>query len=181
MARLLESAEKTVVSIAARVMPHTPHDPFDMLEREHRRLEELLAKGEKTTEHATRGRRALLETLKAELAAHELKEEKVLYPVLKPLPESRDVVLEGYQEHHVADILVKELERLAPEDERWGAKFKVLKENIEHHIEEEEGDMFPTARASLNRDQLEEIGRKMMAMRGRSNRSKRSGRARRSA
>jgi hypothetical protein len=104
---------------------------------------------------------------KAELRMHELMEEKVLYPALKPHARARDIVLEGYQEHHVADVLVKELERLPPSDERWGAKFKVLKENIEHHIEEEEGDMFRTARVVLTRHQLDSIGRRMEALKSR--------------
>ena len=143
-----------------------------MLERDHRRFEELFAKGEKTTERAVRARKALLTTLKAELEKHELIEEQVLYPALKPHRDARDIVLEGYQEHHVADILVKELERLSPDDERWGAKFKVLKENIEHHIEEEEGDMFRTARTVLGRDRLEALGRRMEALKnGRQRRS----------
>ena len=167
------AVSKTVAGVAARVMPARAHDPIAMLERDHRRLEELFEKGEKTTARSGRSRKALLATLKAELQAHELVEEKVLYPALKPHGEARDIVLEGYQEHHVADILVRELERLSPDDERWGAKFKVLKENIEHHIEEEEGDMFRTARVVLGRDRLEAIGRRMEAL-------KRQRRARRS-
>jgi hemerythrin-like domain-containing protein len=95
---------------------------------------------------------------------HELIEEKILYPALKPHAEARDVVLEGYQEHHVADLLVKELHQLATDDEKWGAKFKVLKESIEHHIEEEEEEMFRTARAVLSRDELHELGARMKAM-----------------
>ena len=95
---------------------------------------------------------------------HELIEEKVLYPVLKSHAEARDIVLEGYQEHHVADIVLKELQRMPPSDERWGAKLKVLKENIEHHIEEEEGEMFKTARAVLSRNQLQELGTLMQTM-----------------
>ena len=155
---------KTVAAVAARVMPAGPHDPIELLEKDHRRLEELFEKGEKTTTRATGGRVKLLETLKAELVAHELVEEKVLYPALKPHRDAREIVLEGYQEHHVADVLVAELERLAPDDERWGAKFKVLKENIEHHIEEEEGDMFKTARSVFGRQQLEALGLRMEAM-----------------
>jgi hypothetical protein len=155
---------QTVETVAAHVMPAGPHDPIDMLERDHRRFEELFAKGEKTTARSTSGRPALLALLKAELIAHELVEEKVLYPALKPHGEAREIVLEGYQEHHVADVLVRELERLSPDDERWGAKFKVLKENIEHHIEEEESDMFRKARSIFNRQQLDSIGRRMEAV-----------------
>lgn len=106
----------------------------------------------------------LLGTLAAEIALHERKEEKVLYPALKRHRDARDIVLEGYQEHHVADVLVEELKRLDPADERWGAKFKVLKESLEHHIEEEEGHMFRTARSALGRDRLDELGRRMQAM-----------------
>jgi hypothetical protein len=56
------------------------------------------------------------------------------YPALRAHPEAKDIVLEGYQEHHVADLIVKELHAVQKDDEQWGAKFKVLKENIEHHI-----------------------------------------------
>ena len=161
---------KSIATVAARVMPAGPHDPIEMLERDHRRLEELFEKGEKTTERAAKGRMALLDTLKAELEMHELMEEKVLYPALKSHREAREIVLEGYQEHHVADLLVKELERLPPTDERWGAKFKVLKENLEHHIEEEEGEMFRTARAVLGREQLQSLGVRMAAMKARARR-----------
>jgi hemerythrin-like domain-containing protein len=73
-------------------------------------------------------------------------------------------VLEGYQEHHVADLIIKELEAVATDDEQWGAKFKVLKENIEHHIEEEEGEMFRAARGILSRDALRDLARQMVAL-----------------
>jgi hemerythrin-like domain-containing protein len=103
--------------------------------------------------------------LTEELNVHESIEEKVLYPALKPHAEARDVVLEGYQEHHVADLLLKELDKLAKNDEKWGAKFKVLKESIEHHIEEEEMVMFRTARGVLSREELLDLGARMKALR----------------
>jgi hemerythrin-like domain-containing protein len=111
-----------------------------------------------------KGRTDLLDTLTRQLNVHELIEEKVLYPALKPHAESRDIVLEGYQEHHIADVLVKELHTLAKDDERWGAKFKVLKESLEHHIDEEESNMFPTAREVLSRDELRQLGVRMRAL-----------------
>jgi hypothetical protein len=69
-----------------------------------------------------------------------------------------------YQEHHVADLLVKELHTLAKDNETWGAKFKVLKESLEHHIEEEESRMFRAARAVLSRDELRALGTRMKAL-----------------
>jgi iron-sulfur cluster repair protein YtfE (RIC family) len=139
-------------------------DAIALLETDHRRMEDLLKKGEDTTTRAVKGRRELLDSLTSELTTHELIEEKLLYPALKPHPEANDIVLEGYQEHHVADLILKELHEISPDDEEWGAKFKVLKENIEHHIEEEEGEMFPTARAVMSRDELLALGARMAAM-----------------
>jgi hemerythrin-like domain-containing protein len=159
------AAGLVVRSVSARAMPALPHDALKLLEKDHRRFERLMKEGEKTTERASKRRREILQTLAAEIAAHEKKEEKVLYPTLKRHPEARDIVLEGYQEHHVADVLVAELKDLDPTDERWGAKFKVLKESLEHHIEEEEGDMFKKARRALGRDRLEEMGRRMEEVR----------------
>jgi hemerythrin-like domain-containing protein len=156
---------QTTAAISSRLPWSGKDDGLDLLERDHRRLEALLEDGTNTTEEATDERKALLRTIVQELTIHELIEEKILYPVLKSHAEARDIVLEGYQEHHVADLVVKELQQLPPSDERWGAKLKVLKENIEHHIKEEEGEMFKTARSVLGREQLEEIGAQMQALR----------------
>ena len=141
-------------------------DAIQLLEREHRRFEELLAEGESTTERAAKRRRHILQTLTSELNAHELMEEKVLYPALQSHPETRAVVLEGYEEHHIADVIVDELHAVAADDEQWAAKFKVLKENIEHHIQEEERQMFRLARGIVSRDELRELAVRMAALRG---------------
>jgi hypothetical protein len=140
-------------------------DAFQILEREHRRFEQLLAQGEDTTERARKTRRELLDTLLSELNAHELMEEKILYPALEKHPETREIVLEGFEEHHVADVIAAELSNVATDDEQWGAKFKVLKENIEHHIEEEEREMFRVARGIFSRDELRELGARMLELR----------------
>lgn len=158
------TAGRIVKSVADRVLPALPHDAVKLLEKDHRRFERLLEQGEKTTERAGKGRREILRTLAAEIVAHERKEEKILYPALKRHPDARDIVLEGYQEHHVADVLVRELKAMKTDDERWGAKFKVLKESLEHHIEEEESDMFKKARTALGRDRLDQLGRRMQSL-----------------
>ena len=155
------------VATVARKMPGgaaTP-DAIELLEREHRRFEDLLKQGEETTERARSTRRELLKTLTAELNAHELMEEKVLYPALQAHPQARDIVLEGYQEHHVADLIVQELHDVATNDEVWGAKFKVLKESLEHHIKEEEGNMFRLARGIFARQELRMLAARMLKVR----------------
>jgi hypothetical protein len=139
-------------------------DAIALLEKDHRRFEQLLKQGEKTTERAVKERTELLRTLTTELNLHELVEEKILYPALKAHPEARDIVLEGYQEHHIADVLTHELHTLPADDERWGAKFKVLKESLEHHIQEEEGDMFRKARGIFSREDLQTLAAEMAKM-----------------
>ena len=156
---------EAATAVAARMRRRGgSEDAIDLLEADHRRLETLLKDGEETTARGVKRRADILKRITAELTVHELIEEKVLYPVLKPHAKAKEIVLEGYQEHHVADVLLKELHGLRPSNERWGAKFKVFKENIEHHIKEEEGEMFKTARSVLGREQLQELGALMRAM-----------------
>ena len=146
------------------------NDPIALLESDHRRFEDLMKQGEETTERAVKGRTALLDTLTAALNVHELIEEKILYPALEPHGETRDIVLEGFEEHHVADVLVKELHQVAKDDKQWGAKFKVLQESLEHHIGEEEGKMFPGARKVLGAAELKELGARMRMLKAREER-----------
>jgi hypothetical protein len=135
-----------------------------LLKDDHSKLKKLLKEGEK--KESAQDRRSMLSEIAHEFRVHEKIEEEIFYPALKEHPKAREIVLEGYQEHHVADVLVAELKQMDPADERWGAKFKVLKESLEHHIEEEEGHMFRTARSVLGRDRLEDLGRRMQAMNG---------------
>ena len=83
------------------------------------------------------------------------------YPRLRDEKKAREEVLEGYEEHHVADVILDELLDVPPETELWKAKVKVLKENVEHHMDEEEDELFKKARAVLNRDELESMGERM--------------------
>jgi hemerythrin-like domain-containing protein len=138
-------------------------DALTLLRRDHDKVKALLKELEPTTERAVKTRTELFATLKFELTVHEIIEEEIFYPTLKQHPKARDIVLEGYEEHGVVDTLMGELEALSVEDETWGAKAKVMIENIEHHIEEEEGEMFGKARQVFDRDELEQLGRAMEA------------------
>ena len=166
----LKSAAKVGVGVALLAMDavlkrlpwsKNENDPIELLKTDHRRFENLLKEGEATTERAKKGRREILGTLTSELNVHEALEEKILYPALKPHAEAHDLVLESFQEHHVADMIVKELHEVDKDDEQWGAKFKVLKENVEHHISEEENKLFPAARGVLKKDELLALGAQM--------------------
>jgi hemerythrin-like domain-containing protein len=96
------------------------------------------------------------------LTVHTFIENEVMYPRVRELvPELEDDVLESYEEHHVADVLVMELMGMKPDDERFTAKTTVLIENVRHHIEEEEDEWFPQVREALGRKVLREIGAEM--------------------
>jgi len=136
-----------------------------LLEDDHRKMRKLLDELETTTERGIKTRQELYSTIKGELTIHELIEEEIFYPALKEHPRAVDIVLEGYEEHHVVDLVMAELEDLPVDDETWGAKAKVMQENVEHHMEEEEGDMFKQARAIFDRQELEELGERMAARR----------------
>ena len=139
-------------------------DAIALLKADHDKVKKMLAEGEDTTERAEKTRSELFDTLKSEMLIHERIEEEIFYPALKSHPKARDIVLEGYEEHHVVDEIMGELEATDVTDETWGAKFKVMKENIEHHIEEEEGDMFKQARQVFDTDELEALGARMMEL-----------------
>src|SRR6476659_4846068 len=132
-----------------------------LLEADHKKVKRLLTELDSTTEQGVKTRTELFATIKGELTLHEIVEEEIFYPELKAHPKAEDIVLEGYEEHHVVDLLMSEIEALDVSDESWGAKAKVMKENVEHHMEEEEGDMFKKARQVFDRDELEDLGRRM--------------------
>ena len=132
-----------------------------MLEEDHRKVKELLTELESTTERGVQTRQRLFATIKGELTVHEIIEEEIFYPELKSHPKAEEIVLEGFEEHHVVDLLMGELEQLDVSDETWGPKAKVMKENIEHHIEEEEGEMFKAARQVFEKEELEDLGTRM--------------------
>lgn len=153
------------VAAVARTVSGGTEDAISLLEADHRRMEDLLKRGEATTARAVKERGALLDTLTAELRRHEQMEEDVLYPALAAHPEAKDIVAEGFQEHHLADVFVQELHGVASDTEQWQAKFTVLKESLEHHIDEEEGEMFRTARAIFSEDELQAMAARMAEVR----------------
>ena len=138
-------------------------DAMSLLKEDHQKVKKMLAELESTTERGVKTREELFTRLKQELVVHEAIEEEIFYPALKEHPKTKEIALEGYEEHHVVDTVMAEIEGVAYDDEKWGAKFKVMKENLEHHIEEEEGEMFKQAKQVFDEDELDQLGESMMA------------------
>ncbi|HEX6475623.1 MAG TPA: hemerythrin domain-containing protein [Candidatus Limnocylindria bacterium] len=136
-------------------------DALTLLKEDHDRIKPLLAELKETTDRAEKTRGELFSRIKQELTVHEIIEEEIFYPTLRDHPKAKEIVLEGYEEHDVVSRLMGELDGMDATDERFGPKAKVMAENVEHHIEEEEGEMFTAARQVFDRDELEELGERM--------------------
>ena len=134
-----------------------------LLKDDHAKVKKMLDELDETTERAEKTRTEGLAKLKQELTIHEAIEEEIFYPALKQHAEAKDIVLEAYEEHDVVNTIMSEIEATPTEDETWGAKFTVMKENLEHHIEEEEGEMFEKARDVFDEATLEQLGERMQA------------------
>jgi len=134
---------------------------FTLLKTDHETVAGILASIEETTERAVKGRDELFTRLKRELDLHAKIEEEIFYPALEDADETRDVTLGAYEEHRLVKQLLAELETESKDTEEWTAKFTVLKENIEHHVEEEEGEMFKKARQVLSDEEIETLGNQL--------------------
>ena len=138
-------------------------DALQLLKEDHQKVKKLLSDIESTTERAVKTRTSELARLKQELTIHEAIEEEIFYPALKEHSKTREIALEAYEEHGVVDMIMSEIEQTPVEDETWIAKFTVMKENLEHHIEEEEKEMFKQARDAFEKQELEALGERMTA------------------
>lgn len=127
---------------------------YQILKQQHREVARLFKQIEKTEETDTIALTDLFETLKIELGSHAKAEEQVLYQKLKLRAKDEDdidISLEGKEEHHVAALLLNELSIVDIGCGDWFAKFSVLKELIEHHVKEEESEIFEAARKYFSR------------------------------
>jgi len=136
---------------------------YDELKKDHDQVKEMMTRIEGLSPHASASKMKLFQEMKAALTAHSRAEEKVLYDAMKREKGAHVSALEGYEEHHVADVLMREISRLSPGNEKWAAKFTVLKENVEHHVQEEEGEIWAKARAIFDEATAQELGQAFLA------------------
>ena len=139
-------------------------DALEMLESEHRDIEALLAKVDKAK--GTRARH-LIQELKDRVDLIEQLEEEYLFTPLRHDEDAKDMVLEGFSAHDLVDRLLGELSELKPDDELWRPKVHLLKENLEHHIREEETQLFPRVRMIWDDDKRRHLYRKMEQLKAR--------------
>ena len=147
-------------------------DAIVLLKDDHKQIRKLFRDFQDAGENATKTKANVVDKILEALTVHTYLENECIYPAVRELlPGVEDDVLESYEEHHVADVLVMELFALTPDAERFDAKTTVLIESVTHHIEEEETDWFPKVREGLSRKQLQELGARMQEMREKAPRS----------
>ena len=151
------SAKKTAKRSTSR---KSSTDALDLLVADHRTVDELFDRFESLGDNATKTKRQVADKIIRELAVHAVAEEQVLYPVIRECSdEMRDLVLESLEEHHVAKVLLAELQNMDADHERFAAKVTVLSESIRHHVEEEEQELFPKVRKALGNELLGDMGK----------------------
>jgi len=133
----------------------------DLLQEQHQEVTELF-ENVLDTEDAEE-RQTLMDEIVEKLQVHSQIEEEIFYPAIREEGENGEkMILEALEEHHVVDLVLGELPSLDPEDERFEAKMTVLCELVNHHVEEEEKEMFKLAR-KLGTDVLERLGERLEA------------------
>ena len=138
-------------------------DALLLLKSDHDVVRELFDQFKQAKEAEDTGRMGeLQEKIFSELEVHTSIEEEVFYPAAEEVGgEAQELVNEGIEEHHVVEVLMGEIRDLTPDDDAWVAKMTVLIENVEHHAEEEEEELFPQLRKAFGDKRLERIGEKL--------------------
>jgi hemerythrin superfamily protein len=137
-------------------------DVLELLKEDHQKVKKLFEQGQQTQDK--KQQKQIFKEIKSELERHTRLEETIFYPAMEEHEELKDMVLESLEEHKQVKTVLREMGKLSPNSEKFKPKFKVLKDNVEHHAEEEEeGKMFPKIRKVINRAELEELGQELEA------------------
>jgi hemerythrin superfamily protein len=135
-----------------------------LLKNDHKTVEDLFKRFEKLGPRAVKSKQDLVERIVRELSIHAAIEEMVFYPAIREVVDKGDVddmVLESLEEHHIVKWVLAELDGMSAEQERYDAKVTVLMENVRHHVEEEEKDLFPKVSKLLGKPRLDDLGEAM--------------------
>jgi hemerythrin superfamily protein len=137
-------------------------DALELLKEDHRKVKDLFEEAEGTEDQ--KEKRKLFDEIQTELETHARIEETVFYPAMEKREELKDMVLESIEEHKQVKTLLREMDNLKSDSEKFEPKLKVLMENVEHHAEEEEeGKMFPKVRQIFSQQELESLGQELEA------------------
>lgn len=135
---------------------------LELLRQDHQRVKKLFDQGHGIDDK--KRQKQIFKEIKAELEVHARIEETIFYPAIAKHEELKDMVLESLEEHKQMKTVLREMASLSPNSEKFKPKFKVLKDNVEHHAEEEEeAKMFPKISKLIDHAELEQLGEELQA------------------
>jgi hemerythrin superfamily protein len=137
---------------------------LEILKQDHQKVKGLFQAATKATDHTKR--KDVFNQIDMELEIHAHIEETVFYPALEEHEEFKDMVAEALEEHQEAKQLLDELEQLGAESHDFGSKLQQLIEAVQHHVQEEEGEMFPKIHELFDEDELEQLGKELESAKG---------------
>ncbi len=130
---------------------------YQLLKKDHSKVKSLLKEIKGKSKGEKRPTEDIFSEIEDELTMHIEGEEKVFYSALEQDEDAREMVLKSYEEHNLAKTILKDMGSLSKDDERWSAKLSVLREIVEHHIKEEEDEVFKHARKCFNKNQVQDM------------------------
>jgi len=139
-------------------------DIFDIITSDHEKVKKTLEQMQNTTPKAGKRREQLLHSLSENLLPHLYAEEQYFYQILLDETDEKETAFEALEEHRAAKMVLADLQEAAVDDPRWAARCKVLKELVEHHIEEEESEVFEAARTILDEERAVSVGKRFKEM-----------------
>jgi hemerythrin superfamily protein len=142
-----------------------PQDAIALLKTDHATVKQLFEQEETLKKRDSEKQAGTFSQIKDALEVHATIEEEIFYPAVKKARSEhvKDEVREGYEEHKQIKTLLNEISNITPADKTYDMKMKVLKEDVEHHVKDEEGEMFPDAKKFLGESRLVELGTELQA------------------
>jgi hemerythrin superfamily protein len=143
-------------------------DELELLKHDHQAVKSLFDQIDETED--AKQRKKLFDQIDTELNIHAHIEETVFYPEMRKIDELKDMVQEALEEHQEVKTLLEEMEALDPENEQFSASLEELMENVEHHVAEEEDEMFPKVREQCDQATLDRLGDQLESAKGKQHR-----------
>ena len=131
-------------------------DALELLKQDHQAVKDLFDQIDDAEDG--KQRKKLFDQIDTQLNIHAHIEETVFYPEMQKIDELKDMVEEALEEHQEVKTLLEEIEGLDPEGEQFSASVEELMENVEHHVAEEEDEMFPKVRERCDQATLDRLG-----------------------
>jgi hemerythrin superfamily protein len=141
---------------------------LELLKQDHRKVKELFDHAKAATDD--KQRKQIFDRIDTELTIHAHIEETVFYPEMEQYEELRDMVEEALQEHQEVTILLDEIETMEPNDDEFQSSLEELMENVEHHVQQEEDEMFPHVHELCDEATLEKLGQQLESAKGKQQR-----------